>query len=420
MVNNPHSLPKVDFSRDILPNGMTVIVVPRQDTGLVAVNLMYRVGSRDEDPGMTGLAHLMEHLMFSGTDHYPAFDLPLTRVGGMNNAFTTQDLTNYYIVIPAEDFRLAFDLEADRLKNLRLDQASIDVQKSVVIEEFRQRYLNQPYGDLNHLLCAAAFREHPYRWPTIGLIPEHIEAVKADDLFQFYRRHYNPANLILAVAGNVERKQVTDLAGEFFGSIPAVVVSRPELPSEYASGRGSKTVVQRNVPTSMLLMAFPVTGSAHPHFPGFGFLADIIGQGVISRLHSALVRDQKVFTKVSAGLTGTLDPGLITISGMLQENISSESALEMVMTVIDDFITSGPTASEMKSVLNGMVTSVLFKRGNVMNLALEIAATELESDASRINTLLDEYMAVTPELIVDLAKSYLSRDNLIEVHYLKG
>jgi zinc protease len=419
-MSTEQKLPVVKFTRDILPNGLTVILAPKKDTGLAALNLLYRVGSRNEDPAQTGLAHLMEHLMFSGTGNFPAFDLPLTRVGGVNNAFTSQDLTNYYIVLPVEDISLAFELEADRLVNLKLDQSSIDVQKSVVIEEFRQRYLNQPYGDLNHLVSEAAFRVHPYRWPTIGLVPEHVESVKADDLTKFFNTHYNPSNLILSLSGNISHHDAMALADKYFGHIPAAPVMQSAIPAEPLHGRRNSISVRRNVPASMLTMAFPVPGSAHPDFPGLGFLADIIGQGVISRLHTALVKDQKIFTRISAGLTGTIDPGLFTISGMLHEKVSSELACEKVMILLGEFCRSGPKPSEMQSVLNGLITSVLFKRGNVMNLAMELAATEFESEASRVNTILEDYTAVTPEYIVELAKSMLVAENLIEIHYLKG
>ncbi len=418
-MNIKNKLPEVVFHRHVLGNGAVVIVVPKPDTPLVAVNMLYRTGSKDEDPDRTGLAHLMEHLMFSGTKSFPAFDLPVARTGGMNNAFTSKDITSYYTLLPAEYLPLVLEMEADRLINLRLDEKSVELQKNVVVEEFRQRYLNQPYGDMNHLLGEAAWKIHPYRWPTIGLVPEHIEKTTAEDVLEFYHNNYNPSNLIITIAGNVVPNQVMETVSRFFGTIPGVSISRRSITVEPSDSRQNKITVYRDVPSSYLLVSFPVTGSASADFTGFSFLADILGQGIISRLHKALVSDKRIFTRISAGLTGTTDPGLLTISGMLHKGEDPDRAASGIQRVIDDFQKKGPTSSEMKAVVNGTLTQLLFKRTGVLNLAMEAATAEYEGDISRINKVIKEIGGVTSESVSYLTRQYLIKSNRIEIHYLK-
>lgn len=415
----------VEYHKRTLPGDTVVIVIPRSDTRLVALNLLYRVGSRNESPDMTGLAHLMEHLMFSGTEKYPQYDIPITKLGGLNNAFTNQDVTNYYTVVPAEYLSLAMELEADRLFNLNISEEKVEVQKSVVIEEFRQRYLNQPYGDLNHHLLDAAFKKHHYRWPTIGLIPDHIESATLDDISAFNIRHYNPANLILVVAGNVTPEAAFDMAGEYFGRVTddnattSAGIPLVRIPQEPCHDRKYKKVLHRKVPASLIVIAYPLPAISHPDYCGFGFIADILGQGIISRLHTSLVREQKLFTRVSAGVTGTYDPGLFTISAVLYDTTDPESATESIEEVIQDFKRTGPSKSELSSVINGMITSTLFKRQQVANLALEFALAEFEEDASKANRILSDYRRMDVKLLADLTGEFLFPENRIEVHYLK-
>ena len=415
----------VEYHKRTLPGGTTVIVIPRSDTRLVALNLLYRVGSRNESPDMTGLAHLMEHLMFSGTEKYPQFDIPITKLGGLNNAFTNQDVTNYYTVVPAEYLSLAMELEADRLFNLNISEEKVEVQKSVVIEEFRQRYLNQPYGDLNHHLLDAAFKKHHYRWPTIGLKPDHIESATPEDVATFFKKHYNPANLILVIAGNVTPEAAFDLADEHFGifsddkSTISPGMSTVNIPQEPLLNRRCRKILHRKVPASLVVIAYPVPAISHPDYVGFGFIADILGQGIISRLHIALVRDQKLFTRVSAGVTGTFDPGLFTISAVLHDSADPESATENIEEVIRDFTRTGPVLPELNSVIHGMITSTLFKRQQVASLALEFALAEFEEDAAKANRILSDYRRIDGELLAQLTGEFLVSQNRIEIQYLK-
>jgi len=409
----------VEFQRHTLSNGAVLLIAPMEGTSLTAVNLLYRTGSRDEDPAMTGLAHLMEHLMFSGTPSFPAFDPPLAGVGAINNAFTNQDFTNYHIVLPADHLALALEMEADRMVNLSLNDRSVSLQKDVVTEEFRQRYLNQPYGDLHHLLSSAAWEKHPYRWPVIGMDPSHVERATTNDVVSFYRKHYHPGNAILAVAGDVDPAEVLRLTERFFGDIPAVTDIRPPYPQESTTGRHRSLTVQRNVPAPCLLVAFPVPGSHHREFTALGFLADILGQGIISRLHSELVREKKLFSRISAGLTATADPGLFTITGVLHNEINSHKGVEEIDRVITHFAASGPTQEEMLAVVNGMITQILYKRFNPANLAMELAGAEFEGDVSGVNKLINKALEVTPEILKALASHYLHPENRIEIHYLR-
>lgn len=415
------TLPTLNFIREQLPGGPVIILAPRTDTRLAALNLLYRVGSRNEHPELTGLAHLMEHLMFSGTDKYPAFDLPVTRVGGVNNAFTTQDLTNYYILLPAGQIGLAIDMESDRLRNLNLDEQRVEVQKKVVIEEFNQRYLNQPYGDLNHLLSAAAWKHHPYRWPTIGLEPGHITSAGADDIRRFHQKYYHPANLIVSVAGNIDPNAVRQTLTAHFGNWDSRCdAPHDAIPAEPLEERRNRVVVTRKVPASLVVVAFPIPATASPLFPGFEFLNEILGQGLISRLHLALVKEKQVFTRISSSLTGTIDPGLFTLTGTLHEGEDPDLAIEAIQQVINDFATNGPTHSEMISQVNGLITATLFKRQHVMNLAMELAMAEYEEHAELVNTSLAKYLRVEPQQLAQLASEYLIPANRIEIHYLKA
>lgn len=415
--NNPGN--HVLIHRRVLANGLVVLVIPHRETSLACVNVLYRTGSRDEDPERTGLAHLMEHLMFSGTANFPVYDLPIARAGGTNNAFTNQDITNYYIVLPVDQLTLALQMEADRMVNLVPDPAKVEIQKGVVIEEFRQRYLNQPYGDLYHLLAAAAYSRHPYRWPTIGLVPEHIAAMTPQHVADFYRSRYSPSNAILAVSGNVDPDEAFDNASQIFGGLPSEKSAPAQRTMDSPFGRAKRVVEHREVPSSYLMMAWPIPECTHHDYPGLSFLADILGQGIISRLHTELVNKQKMLSRVYSGLSGTADPGLFTFSGMLLEGVSSDDVVLAVQKTIGQFLSQGPTPAEMRSVINGAITHTLMKRQSVMNLAMEAAYAEFEGDVQRINTQLADMARVSSAEIIQLASRYLVGSNRVEVHYLK-
>jgi zinc protease len=415
--NDPRNL--IKYHRRVCSNGLVVIVIPHPETALVAVNVLYRTGARDEDPERTGMAHLMEHLMFSGTARFPVFDLPIARAGGVNNAFTNHDVTNYYIVLPVDQLELALQMEADRMVNLVPDPKKVEVQKGVVVEEFRQRYLNQPYGDLNHLLAAAAYKKHPYRWPTIGLEPAHIEAMTPQHVADFYRARYSPANAILAISGDVDPDAVFQMVDGLFGVLTGPAPEVPERLAEPALQRAERVVVHREVPSSYLTVAFPVPECTHPDFTALMFLADILGQGIISRLHIELVNRIQLCSRVYAGLSGTADPGLFTISGMLIDGVSSDETTQAIQKSILTFQQDGPTPSEMRSIINGSITQTLVRRQGVMNLAMDAAYAEFEGDVQRMNTQLAEMARVVPDDIVAMAQRYLRPENRIEVHYLK-
>jgi zinc protease len=418
MMQDRDSRFQLTWHREVLSNGITLIVVPVTDTALVTVNLLYGTGSRDEDPERTGLAHLMEHLMFSGTKRFPAFDKPLAGVGGLNNAFTNQDITCYYEVLPAAHLELALTMEADRLQHIRPDAIRVSKEKDVVIEEFRQRYLNQPYGDLYHLLSAAAWKVHPYRWPTIGLDPSHIEKASQEEVEAFHKTHYRPANLTITIAGGVEVETAVALTRRHFEFLDNSPGDQRTYVKEPLVNRRNQVVVHREVPSPYLMLAYPVTGSTHPDYTGLESLSDILGQGIISRFHTALVRNRKLFSRISASLTGTIDPGLFTISGMLMPGVDSHQAVEAVTEVIERFVETGPTGEELKAVINGMITHTSYKRTNIMNLALEVALASFEGDIHAVNTLFAKARLVDSETLVHLAKQYLAEINRIEIHYL--
>lgn len=412
-------LNELKYHRKILPNKAVLIVIPQKETKLAAVNLLYKSGSRNEHPEKTGLAHLMEHLMFSGTKKYPKFDIPITKLGGVNNAFTNQDVTNYYILLPAEHIELAIDIEADRLQNLIIDDKSVEVQKSVVVEEFNQRYINQPYGDLHHLVCSTAYERHNYRWPTIGLSVKHIKDFRVKDIEEFYELHYNPANLIITIAGDVNVDQIYDLVDEYFVKIPAKPLSQTNIPAEPPENRKNKTVVEKDVPASVISVSYPIPGANFLSYEEFNFLADILGQGIISRLHNEVVRNKKIFTRIYAGTTGTIDPGLFTITGILSDNADPGKAVMEIESVFDAFISGGATNSEMKSVANSFITSTLVKRKNAANRALDLAMAEFEGDHSKVNSIFNQYLSMSKSNLIKTAEKFLIPNNRIEVHYLK-
>ena len=316
----------IDFERFTLSNGLKVIVHQDKSTPMACVNILYNVGARDEDESKTGFAHLFEHLMFGGSINIPNYDEPLQQAGGENNAFTTNDITNYYCTVPANNLETAFWLESDRMLSLSFTPKSLEVQRSVVIEEFRQRYLNQPYGDVWLLLRPLAFQSHPYKWATIGKEISHIEQATMEDVRAFFAKHYHPANAIMVVAGNVELEQVKQLSKKWFEPIPAQTVTVRALPVEPVQTAPRRLSVERDVPANALYKVWHMCSRNHDDYHTVDLLSDILSRGNSSRLYISLVKEQQLFTEINAWVSGDFDPGLFVVSGKLCEGISMESA----------------------------------------------------------------------------------------------
>jgi len=382
------------YSSFFLENGLRVMVLPDKTNPMAVVNIMYNVGSRDENPDRTGFAHLFEHLMFGGSVNISDYDEPLQRVGGENNAFTNPDITNYYIQIPKENLETAFWLESDRMLSLAFGQKSLDVQKGVVIEEFKQRYLNQPYGDAMHHLRDLAYKEHPYKWPTIGLNIEHIENVEIEDVKAFFFKFYRPNNAILVVGGNVDETEVKNLAEKWFGPIPKGDQAVKNLPVEPIQRSGRRKEVEATVPMSAIYKAYHMSGRMDEEFYVANILADVLGHGKSSRLVNKLVKEDRIFHNINAYVTGSTDPGLLIIEGKINEGISIEEAETRLMQEIRELQRSGLSEVELQKVKNQSETALAGADVELLHRALNLAYFTLLGNPDGFEQELDKISSV--------------------------
>ena len=375
----------IQFDRFILPNGLRVIVHQDVSTPMVAMNILYDVGARDEHPDKTGFAHLFEHLMFGGSVNIPNYDGPLQQAGGDNNAFTNSDITNYYLTIPKNNLETAFWLESDRMLNLAFSEKSFEVQRHVVIEEFNQSYLNQPYGDVWLLLKPLAYKQHPYQWNTIGKETSHIADATLDDVKAFYTKFYNPDNAILTLAGNITTEEVKELATKWFGPIEKKTSYQRNLPAEPVQTEARSLTVHRNVPTDAIYKAWHCGSRASITYYASDLLSDLLGSGQSSILHLELVKKQGLFSDLDAYITGDQDPGLFIISGKLMPGVSAKDADHALQKVIDRFCEKGVSKASLEKVKNRVESTLAFSNISLSNRALELSICEHLGDASLIN-----------------------------------
>jgi zinc protease len=408
----------IRFERYTLGNGLRVIAHRDEGTPMVTSNILYDAGSRDEDPEATGFAHLFEHLMFGGTANVPVFDAPVMTAGGENNAFTSNDLKNYYITLPANNLETALWLEADRMTGLDLSEGRLITQKSVVTEEFRQRYLNQPYGDILLLLRPLAYKVHPYRWPAIGMDISHI--VKADSLSvrRFYKRYYNPSNAILSVAGNIAPDEVFRLADKWFGAIPAGESNGRLLPPEPPQDERREITVHRAVPASHLIMAFHTDVRNSREFYILDLLTDILAGCDSGRFPEKLVRRRELFAEADIYLSGEIDPGLVIFSGRLKEGVEIKKAEAAVTKELGRLTTGRVTAAELEKARNRYESHRLMSYLNAASKAFSLAFHELLGDAEGINSETEQYMSVTAEEIAETSARVFRPANCSAIHYL--
>ena len=402
---------RIDFERFTLDNGLRVIVHKDTSTPLACLNIMYDVGSRDEDPNRTGFAHLFEHLMFGGSVNIPSYDSPLQIAGGQNNAFTSTDITNYYITLPVENLETAFWLESDRMLNLAFTDKSLEVQRSVVIEEFRQRYLNQPYGDAWLLMRPLAYSAHPYQWATIGKEEKHIEEATMEMVRSFYERHYRPKNAVMVVAGNVNTEQIRLLANTWFAPIVKGDRIERNLPSEPVQKKAKRLEVERPVPLDAIYISFHMCGKNDADYAKWDLLSDILGHGHSSRLNQRLVKDNRIFTSVSAFVMGERDPSLFTIAGHISQGITVEEAEKAIWSEIELLRTKKVADQELEKVKNQVESTHEFSEMNVLNRAIGLAYHELLGDAEMVNTEIEKYRNVTTADLLSIAKNYLVSAN---------
>jgi predicted Zn-dependent peptidase len=408
----------IDYYKHQLKNGLRIIVHPDKSTPMVAVNVLYDVGARDEHPDRTGFAHLFEHLMFGGTKKIPSYDAPVQHVGGENNAWTSNDFTNYYVAVPAANIETAFWLEADRMTELDFSEKSLDVQRKVVIEEFKQRYLNQPYGDIPLLIRDLAYKIHPYRWPTIGKDISHIENATLDDVKTFFFKHYAPNNAVLSVAGNVEPDDVFRLAEKWFGPVPPREVPERNLPEEPPQTESRYREVKRNVPAPFIQMVFHNGRRTDPDFYANDLLSDILSNGPSARLFQSLIKEKRLFSDVNAYIGGDRDPGLFTVTGRLMPGVKMDTAEQSIRKELEKLAAEGPTDYELQKVKNKVISNLVFGEIHYLNKAVNLAQFELMGMADEINLEPERYKAVTKTEIKELAGKIFNPDNCSTLYYL--
>ena len=389
----------IQVNRYTLANGLRIVHNEDDSTQMVALNLLYDVGARDEDPSHTGFAHLFEHLMFGGSLHIPDYDTPVQNAGGENNAWTNNDITNYYITLPHQNVETGFWLESDRMLSLDFSPQSLEVQRQVVIEEFKQRNLNQPYGDASHLLRELAYESHPYRWPTIGKEIAHIAQATLEEVKDFFYRFYAPNNAILAVTGHISFEETIRLAEKWFGPIPARNISPRQLPAEKPQTAVRRKTVERKVPVDAIYMAFHMSNRMHPDYYVYDMITDILSNGRSSRFIQSLVQEQKLFTSIDAYISGSLDEGLLHVTGKPVEGVSLEQAEEAIWKELEKMKTVPVSEQELEKVKNRYESEQIFNNINYLNVATNLAFFELTGKAEDINEEVGKYRAVTAEQI---------------------
>lgn len=408
----------VDFNRFTLANGLKVLVHEDPTTPMAVLNILYDVGARDEDPEKTGFAHLFEHLMFGGSVNIPNYDEPLQRVGGENNAFTSNDITNYYITLPSENIETAFWLESDRMLSLAFSEKSLETQRNVVSEEFKQRYLNQPYGDVWLKLRPLAYKKHAYRWATIGKELSHIENATMDDVKAFFKKHYTPQNAILVVGGNVKTADVKEMAEKWFEPIPAGDKYVRNLIQEDIQTESRSETVKANVPLNAIYMAFKMPGRLNADYYAFDLLSDILSRGQSSRLYNSLLKDQKLFSDINAYISSSLDAGLFIVEGKLVQGVTIEAAEKAIWAELDRLKAEVVTNKELTKVKNKVESVLVFSEMSLLDKAMNLAYYELLGDAELLNQEAEEFLKVTAEDIKRISNETFGREKSSTLYYL--
>ncbi|HKK39203.1 MAG TPA: pitrilysin family protein [Cryomorphaceae bacterium] len=406
----------IEFEKFVLDNGLTLIVHKDKNTPIVSVNTLYKVGARDESPDKTGFAHLFEHLMFSGSKNIADFDGPLQRAGGQNNAFTNNDFTNYYVTLPKENLDTALWLESDRMLDLGFSPEGLEVQRKVVIEEFTQRYLNQPYGDLWLSLRPMAYKVHPYQWATIGKSIAHIEEATMEDVKRFYSRYYSPSNAILTIAGDLDPDIILDRVNRWYGDIPSGNGSASNYPGEVIDSKNECEILKRDVPQRALHMAWLMSDRKDEDYYKFDLLSDVLGNGKSSRLYYKLVTEREIFTQVSAFITGSIDQGLFVVSGMLSEGVEHQEAREAILLELKNLADEPPTQRELTKVKNKVLAQKALSETGALSKAMNLSYYEMLGDVSAINHFQEGYQKVSAEDVQLMAKQ-LRKRGIKELRY---
>lgn len=407
----------VQFEKFTLGNGLKVIVHPDPSTPMAVVNIMYNVGAKDENPKQTGFAHLFEHLMFGGSINIPEYDEPLQMAGGENNAYTTNDLTNYYLQLPVQNLETAFWLESDRMLSLAFSEKSLDVQRKVVCEEFKEHYINKPYGDVWHKMRELAYTVHPYRWMTIGKELSHVENAQLQDVKNFFFKHYTPANAILSVSGPVTADQVRILAEKWFGPIPSGTVYQRALPAEPQQTRDRVLELRANVPLDALYKTWHMAARLENGYYATDLITEILGAGGSSRLFQSLVKEKQLFSQIECYHFGSVEKGLLGIEGKLVKGVSMDTAEAAVEAEIDKLLTRGVSHDELQKAKNKTESVVAFEDMSLMNRTNNLAFYELLGDANLMNTELQKFQEVTMDGLINEASHIFRKGNCNTIRY---
>ncbi len=411
------SITLINFSKYKLANGLRVIIHEDNSTPMVAVNVLYDVGSKDESPDKTGFAHLFEHLMFSGSANIPDFDEPIQVAGGENNAFTNSDITNFYDLMPAENLEVALWLESDRMKQLNFSKKALDVQRKVVVEEFKETCLNEPYGDVWHHLSDLAYKVHPYQWPTIGKVPKHVEDATLEDVKSFFYKFYRPNNAILVIAGNVKKETVVQQVEKWFGDIKPGEIFERKLPTEPPQKVLQERLNEAKVPVDAIYLAFHVCSRGDKDFHAMDLLSDVLGNGPSSRLFRRLLKEQELFSSVDCYISGSIEPGLLIVEGKPSEGVSLEKAEEALWQELEFLKNELIPAKELQKLKNKSESTLVFSEVNILNKAINLAFFEVVGDAGMINQEAEKYQQVTVEAIQRVAKEIFTKENCSKLVY---
>lgn len=407
----------IQFDKFSLDNGLKVLVHEDKSTPMVVVDVIYDVGAKDENPNKTGFAHLFEHLMFGGSVNIPVYDEPLQVAGGENNAFTTNDLTNYYCQLPAENIETAFWLESDRMLSLAFSKKSLDVQRKVVCEEFKEHYINKPYGDVWAKIRELSYTTHPYKWMTIGKELKHVEDATLSDVKNFFFKHYTPCNATLVVAGNITTAEVKTLAEKWFGPIPAGEKYNRNLPKEPLQTAARSLEIKANVPLDALYKSWHIAPRLDNRYYPMELITEILSGGGSSRLFQALVKEKKLFSNISCHHFGSFDAGLLTIEGKLVKGIKMKEAESAVMEEVNKLVKEGISEKELHKVINKTESMLAFEDMSLMNRATNLAIYELLGDANLINEELERFQQVSTAEIQQEAATIFSDNNCNTLYY---
>ena len=407
----------IPFKRHQFDNGLRLVVHEDRTTPLASCFICYFVGSRNENPNQTGLAHLLEHYMFCGSKNIPEYDVPVDKIGGQNNAYTTDDVTCYYITLPANNIETALWLESDRMLELAFRKKELEVQKNVVIEEFKEHFLNKPYGDMWMLFNEAVFEKHPYQWLPIGKKVSHIETVTMDVVKAFYHNYYAPQNAVIAIAGNVRFEEMVRKVEKWFGTIPKRGQIERNIPQEPVQTKPKKIEMQRKVPYDMLLKGWKMCGRLAPEFYALDLLSDMLGTGKSSFLYQELVEKKHLFTDISAMVTATYDPGVFVISGRPADGVSIQKANDELDKYLYSFIKNNKIEHALQKVKNSVESILLKNEIKIEDRATTLALSETFHSVERFQNDRERYFDVCEKQIVDIFAHVIVPDKETTLFY---